>query len=657
MAVWRQGDLLQAVREYFRYHGVLAPLVRLMRDVNFRYKALMVAAAFAIPTSFVVSVQLSDQWHAYQKAQRQRLGWEYTHKLDKLITSVIPRRAALEDSDAALNSADDTQRLKDIEHNYQDLATTHDLLGRQLGVDKEWQQLSEAYLHLNAPPPANQTHAQVHSAFILVARQLGTVISDRTQLNVSETQQLHLTSELAADLLPRLDETVHQLHARLVSLRKDPDRTGRAVEPALLPAYEIKELVADIRQHADRVTAQAGASCVKGSEPGLASSAQFAKDMRIFALDASAPVDLVNAYVTTQTIHKELHQLREGCLAQLDATLIASEAQGAYRMAWLSGMVLLGVVMAVYVMTAFSRVMRGGMQLIQSEVARMARGDLSSRAAALGEDEVAQTLRSLRVSLSRLADLFTVVRRGVASVSHASGDISTASEDLASRIQEASEAMAGLQQGIATTLEYLEANQQCVAQAVDRAKDVTADAGRSRRAMTHLAEVIDSLQGRSREIGKIVSLIDGIAFQTNLLALNASVEAAKAGSAGKGFAVVASEVRGLAQRVSDAAAQINKVVGDSTNEIAQGQEIARGTVEAVLSTEANVNEMGRILSKLADVTNHGRSNAELMTNTLHTVNDNSEKTGELVVQVAKAAKELRHQSLKLAEQASRFKLG
>jgi methyl-accepting chemotaxis protein len=416
-------------------------------------------------------------------------------------------------------------------------------------------------------------------------------------------------------------------------------------------------VLSDTQNQASHLTALDGNACVHGNEMLFANATQFAQNMRAFALDASTPFDAAGTLATTQSLHQALRQMRGACLSQLDAALQVNEAHVGQRLTWLSGTVLLGIILATYVMTAFSRVMRGGMQLIQSEVARMARGDLSGRALARGDDEVADTLRSLRTSLARLADLFTVVRRGVSSVSHASGDISSASEDLATRIHQATEAMSGLQQGIATTLDYLEANQQCVAQAVDRAKDVTADAGRSRRAMTHLAEVIENLERRSREIGKIVSLIDGIAFQTNLLALNASVEAAKAGTSGKGFAVVASEVRSLAQRVAEAAAQINKVVGDSTNEITQGQEIAKGTVDAVLSTEANVTEMGRILTRLAEVTANGRHNAEHMTSTLAAVNDNSEKTSELVVQVAQAARTLRHQSLKLAEQSSKFKLG
>ncbi|MDO9238365.1 MAG: methyl-accepting chemotaxis protein [Aquabacterium sp.] len=660
MAPWHPGALLAGVREYFRYHGILAPVVRVMRDVDFRRKTWMVAAAFALPTSVIVGLQLIDNWAAIRKTALQRQGWDYVHKIDDLVTAVIPTQAALDlppsdQPEASSKSSDAAHQA--IEQAYVTLTTAQDQHGGAFDVAAEWKVLTAAYVRLNASAGLDKNQTQTARDFIQAAHDLSDKVADEAHLNLNPNRAALITGEIARHYLPAIDDAISLLHSQLGPLAKQAEHTTASTEQALIGAFELQEALASLKQQVTRLGADASSACV-GSTASISSRGHaFATAVRAMALDPAAALTVADGLARAQALHQDVREMRSACLRQIDLMSASDESRITTHLARLSGVVIFSLALATYFMTAFSRVMRGGMSLIQSEVARMAKGDLSGRATARGDDEIGHTLQSLGTSLARLADLFTVVRRGVASVSHAAGDISAASEALATRIDDATDAMSSLQKGIAATLTYLESNQQCVGQAVERAKDVSADAGRSRRAMIHLAEVIENVQDRSREIGKIVSLIDGIAFQTNLLALNASVEAAKAGSAGKGFAVVASEVRSLAQRVAEAAAQINKVVGDASNEISHGQEIAKSTTDAVLSTEANVNELGRILSRLSQLTTDGRGNTERMTATLHEVNDNSEKTSALVTQVALAAKELRLQSLKLAEQSSKFKLG
>jgi methyl-accepting chemotaxis protein len=96
------------------------------------------------------------------------------------------------------------------------------------------------------------------------------------------------------------------------------------------------------------------------------------------------------------------------------------------------------------------------------------------------------------------------------------------------------------------------------------------------REATEAAErVVRTLGERTREIGAIVDVIDGVADETNLLALNAAIIAAQAGDHGRAFSVVADEIKDLAERVLAS----TKEIGGLIRSVQEEGEAAIGAIE------------------------------------------------------------------------------
>ncbi|HWL11725.1 MAG TPA: methyl-accepting chemotaxis protein [Ureibacillus sp.] len=164
---------------------------------------------------------------------------------------------------------------------------------------------------------------------------------------------------------------------------------------------------------------------------------------------------------------------------------------------------------------------------------------------------------------------------------------------------------------------------------------------------------MSSLETQTKEISKLILMIEQIANQTNLLALNAAIEAARAGEHGKGFAVVAEEVRKLAEQVSHSVTDITKIViniqeeanlvetslVNGYQEVQQGSSLIQSTGVTFNQIHISINDM---VQNVANITNYLEDNVnrtQQMHDSIEQIASVSEETAAAVEQTAATTQE------------------
>ncbi|WP_416068870.1 methyl-accepting chemotaxis protein [Pseudomonas protegens] len=286
------------------------------------------------------------------------------------------------------------------------------------------------------------------------------------------------------------------------------------------------------------------------------------------------------------------------------------------------------------------------------------------------QEKLRDTLQSISGSAHQLAsaaeELNSVTEEGARGLSQQNNEI----EQAATAVNEMTSAVEEVARNAVSTSEASKNATTSAGDGRDQVRETVSAIERMSSDVQGTASLIGDLANESRDIGKVLDVIRGLADQTNLLALNAAIEAARAGEAGRGFAVVADEVRALAHRTQQSTSEIERMIGsiqsgtehavdsmrNSTERAESTLSIARGagqSLDTINSAISEINERNLVIASAAE---EQAQVAREVDRNLVNIRDLSVQSTTGANQTQAASSELSRLAVDLSNLVTRFKL-
>ncbi|MGM3175160.1 methyl-accepting chemotaxis protein [Dickeya lacustris] len=313
---------------------------------------------------------------------------------------------------------------------------------------------------------------------------------------------------------------------------------------------------------------------------------------------------------------------------------------------------VLGILIAWYISRQITHPLNNTVAIAES----IATGDLTVNIETTRRDELGMLFDAMAKMKANLHNMIDDIRMGVSQITTAASEIVTGNNDLAARTESQA---ASVEQTAASMEELTSTVKQNAANAHQANKlvlDATQTAQEGGKLVADVVQTMADIEGSSKRIAEITSVINGIAFQTNILALNAAVEAARAGEQGRGFAVVANEVRNLAQRSSQAAKEIEGLISTSVNQVTKGAHLvhtAGKTMQEIVTAVTHVHDIMGEITVASDEQSRGIAQVN---QAIVEMDSTTQQNAALVQQSSAAANSLEEQAVILSNTVSAFRL-
>jgi methyl-accepting chemotaxis protein len=635
--------------DFFRYHGVWSPGVRLFRNLRFMTKALIVSISFAVPLALVGYHWFTAQADAIAFSAKERLGVEYAQAAVALIPlAQTQRRLSLvgPGADAAGLAAVQAE----LATARKALEAVHARLGKEIDTEAAYKAMLAAASAVSAPSTdAEQVYA-THTAHVMSVIALITAAADGSNLTLDPDLDSYYLMDASFGSIPTLAEVT----GRMRGLGSAAAAAGKAT-PAIAHQLSAAEALGD--EFAARL--QTALAKV------LATDATLAK-----ALDASAPIaamhkvhELVGTANDAAAILANgniavsgFFALQKTTAAELDKLLQKRISGLETRRNSVAAVVAVCLLLSAYLFYSFALVVNGGLQQMRKHIERIAEGNMTQEPTFWGTDEVGDVLACLNDMRAELARTIGTIRGAAAEVATASAELSAGTDDLARRTEETA---ANLERS-ASAMEQMQSAVRHTADTTKQVAQLASDnatvAGQGGQIIGQAVTTMQDIQVSSHKVADIIGVIDGIAFQTNILALNAAVEAARAGEQGKGFAVVAAEVRSLAQRSAAAAREIKALIDSSVLKTESGAKVvaqAGNTMQSIVEAVQRINALLGEVTIASDQQTQGISDVNA---TVSQLDKSTQQNAALVEQASAAAQSMNQQANALSAVVAHFKL-
>ncbi|KGK21613.1 chemotaxis protein [Vibrio navarrensis] len=549
---------------------------------------------------------------------------QVTDKATPLVVSVAGLKEALQESNRwvlEFRTSEDANELPQLSSRFQDQQARFRQLSQEMNKLASEESQSQFQQVLKA---TDQFYAQADQVLAKHGEWVNALLQ-RRELEIAFIR-LEDTYQWAADLLLQQSASQRSMRnkAELITsgIARDLKNIRRADAKTDLNELE-KVLSKDIEMARKRLERVLVADDVKAryvanlnrlqelalGQQGLLATMRKAQQLENDLVSQNQQVDtsLANSLSKLDEMAQSAGRIAEQSRVLADAAVSSANF-------WIMAVSAISAAVALVIGYTTARSIQRPLQKINSELAYMAKGDMTRRINYQTRCEFGELSRSIDILADKTGELLSQINAGSRHLVEEASRSAEISERAMARVQE----QKSQTDQVAAAITELEVSATEVARSTDGAKDEVdrADAeaknGRqkvatTRRITEQLATDMESAVGIthklgefSNNIGSILDVIRGIAEQTNLLALNAAIEAARAGDAGRGFAVVADEVRALATRTQTSTEEIQNMIENLQQSSKEVVEVMGRSQEQTRTCVEQTREMDSALQSIAD---------------------------------------------------------